>query len=259
MATPAAADFTLPPLPAAARRILVFVAMEHEAAPIAAALGLSRAGNARVGRVADAEVVLVTPGVDPGTQVDRIGPVHAAASLTRALVQARAPFDLVVNAGTAGGFEAQGQRVADLVVARDTMFHDARVAIGGFDRVARAHTRLSADETLLARLAATLDARAGLVSTGSSLDATAGELAHFAASGALAKEMELAALAVVCRVHAVPLVALKGVTDLVDHHEPAHEAFLRNLDRTATRVAAAAGPLLETLAGRAPAGSPRGA
>jgi len=247
MANAPAADFALAPLPAAVRRVLFFVAMEHEAAPIADALGLARAGDARVGRIAGAEIVLLTPGIDPATQVDRIGPVHASTALTRALVHAREPFDLVVNAGTAGGFESQGQRIADLVVARDTLFHDARVAIDGFDRVARAHTRLSADDSLLARLAAALDARAGLVSTGSSLDATADELAAFARSGALAKEMELAALAVACRVHAVPLVALKGITDLVDHHEPTHEAFLRNLERTAARVAAASGPFLESM------------
>ena len=255
MADAPAADFSLAPLPAVVRRVLFFVAMEHEAAPIADALGLARMGNARMGdartgRVAGAEVTLATPGVDAATKVDRIGPVHASAALARMLALAREPFDLVVNAGTAGGFEAQGQRIADLVVARDAMFHDARVAIDGFDRVARAHTRLSADEATLARMAATLGARAGLVSTGSSLDATPDELALFARSGALAKEMELAALAVVCRLHDTPLVALKGVTDLVDHHEPTHAAFLRNLERTAARVASASGPMLESMCGR---------
>lgn len=247
MANASAADFALPPLPTAARRVLFFVAMEHEAAPIASALGLARSGAARVGRVAGAEVTLVTPGADPASNIDHIGPVHASVALTRALAQAHDPFDLVVNAGTAGGFEAHGQRIADLVIARDTMFHDARVAIDGFDRVARAHTRLSADEATIARVAAALDARAGLVSTGSSLDATPDELALFARSGALAKEMELAALAVACRLHGLPLVALKGVTDLVDHHEPTHAAFLRNLERTCARIAAACGPLLETI------------
>ncbi|MEY3143283.1 MAG: hypothetical protein RLY21_1776 [Planctomycetota bacterium] len=256
MASAPAADFALPPLPAAPRRVLFFVAMEHEAAPIADALGLVRAGDARVGRVAGTEVTLMTPGVDPATKADRIGPVHASAALARMLAQARAPFDLVMNAGTAGGFEAQGQRIADLVVARDAMFHDARVAIDGFDRVARAHTRLSADDAALARTAAALDARAGLVSTGSSLDATTDELAAFARSGALAKEMELAALAVVCRLHHTPLVALKGITDLVGHHEPTHEAFLRNLERTAARVAAASGPFIESICTRASAVEP---
>jgi len=238
------ADFALPPLPPAPRRVLLFVAMEGEAAPIVDALRLARAGDASIGRVGNAEVTLVTPGVDPATQVDRIGPVHAAVALSRALLAAREPFDLVVNAGTAGGFEAQGQRIADLVVARDTMFHDARVALAGYGAVARAHTRLSAGDATLARMAAALDARVGLVSTGSSLDATADELALFARHGALAKEMELAALALACREHGLPLVALKGITDLVDHHEPTHEAFLRNLSRTSARVANAVGVLL---------------
>lgn len=241
------ADFELHPLRPALRHVLFFVAMEHEAAPIARALGLAQAGGARIGRVAGIDVTLLTPGEDPVAKVDRIGPVHAAAALARILAHAHAPFDVVVNAGTAGGFESQGQRIGDLVVARDTMFHDARVAIPGFDRVARAHTRLSADEETLARIAAATDARVGLVSTGSSLDATADELALFARSGALAKEMELAALAAVCRVHETRLVALKGVTDLVDHHEPTHEAFLRNLAHTTARLAAASGPFLEAI------------
>jgi len=247
MAQASEADFALPALASAPRRVLFFVAMESEAAPIADALGLAREGDARTGRVAGARVTLVTPGADPAAGADRIGPVHAATALTRALAAAREPFDLVVNAGTAGGFESQGQQIADIVVARDTMFHDARVAIDGFDRVARAHTRLSASDATLARVAASLDARTGLVSTGASLDATADELAHFARSGALAKDMELAALAVVCRLHGTPLVAIKGITDLVDHHEATQDAFLRNLARTAARVAAASGPLLESV------------
>ena len=57
----------------------------------------------------------------------------------------------------------------------------------------------------------------------------------------------LAALAVACREAQVPLAALKGVTDLVDHHEPTHEAFLRNLKTTSDRVAAAAGEFIAML------------
>ena len=60
--------------------------------------------------------------------------------------------------------------------------------------------------------------------------------------------MELAALAVVCREAGVPLAALKGVTDLVDHHEPTHEAFLRNLTRTTDRIAQSAAAFIGQLA-----------
>lgn len=244
--------YALPPLPARPSRVLAFIAMEAEAAPVARALGLGApvaagcGASTRGGTCMDMQVTLACPGRDPATGADRIGPVHAASALVRLL---RAPFDLVVNLGTAGGFESQGLAIADLVLARDTMFHDARVALPAYGEVARAHTRLSASETELAALAAATGARIGLASTGSSLDATADELAHFARTRTLAKDMELAALAVVCREEGVPLVAMKGVTDLVDHHEPAHEAFARNLARTTARLADAVPALLAALRG----------
>lgn len=240
---------TLPPLPARPKRVLLFVAMRGEAAPIARALG----ANGDTARIAagetpcesDAEIDIATPGIDPVLGVDRIGPVHAAAALARLLANGR--YDLVVNMGTAGGFESQGGRIADLVAVSETMFHDARVALPGFDALARAHTRLSPSEAALARTAARIDARIGMCSTGSSLDATADESALFARTGALAKDMELAALAIVCREQSVALAALKGVTDLVDHHEPTEAAFLRNFRATNERIAAAARPFIESL------------
>ncbi|MEY3022322.1 MAG: hypothetical protein RIS86_1520 [Planctomycetota bacterium] len=246
-------DFALPPLPARPGRVLVFVAMEAEAAPVVRALGLgprvdgSHGAALHEGVRADMRVTVASPGRDRSNGADRIGPVHAASALARLL---RDPFDLVVNVGTAGGFESQGLAIADLVVARETMFHDARVAIPAYDAIARARTRLSPDDDDLVALAAATGARVGLASTGSSLDATAAELAHFARTRTLAKDMELAALAVVCREEGVPLVALKGVTDLVDHHEPAHEAFLRNLARTTARLAEATPALLAALRDR---------
>jgi nucleoside phosphorylase len=127
------------------------------------------------------------------------------------------------------------------------MFHDARVALAGFDAVARAHTRLSPQDAELDALAEAISARVGLVSSGSSLDATADELAQFARLRTLAKDMELAALAAVCATEQVPLIALKGVTDLVDRHEPAHEAFVRNFNRTSARIAQAAPAFFEAL------------
>jgi len=233
--------FELPPIPPRARRVLLFIAMRSEAEPVARALGARAPVSFRV----NAEVELLVPGADPALGVDRLGPVHAASALARAIATGRP--DVVLNMGTAGGFESQGLAVADLVAARDTMFHDARVALDGFDRLVRAHTRLSPGDAALGRVAARLSARIGLASTGSSLDATADELALFARERTLAKDMELAALAVVCRESGVPLASLKGITDLVDHHEPAHEAFLRNLARTSERIASSAGPFIEEL------------
>ncbi len=239
----------LPPLPESPARVLLFVAMRDEAAPIARALGLDSLGRGAIGSSA---IELVVPGADPALGVDRIGPSFAAWALTRALARQRP--DLVVNIGTAGGFESRGLGIADLVLARDAMFHDARVEIPRFDALARAHARLSPSDAQLDALAAAVGARTGLVSSGASLDATDAEIALFTRSRTLAKDMELAALASVCHAEGLPLVALKGVTDLVDHAheggEPAHEAFARNLARTCDRLAGAALPLFRAIAGR---------
>lgn len=201
--------FELPAIPARPRSVLLFIAMRSEAEPVARALGVV-GGKAKAG---DALVELLVPGADPVLGVDRLGPVHAAAALARAFAASKP--DLVVNVGTCGGFQSQGLAIGDLVVARDTMFHDARVALPGFDALVRAHTRLSPSEAQLAAMAARLGARIGLASSGSSLDATADELALFAREGTLAKDMELASLAVVCREMGVPLAALKDRKSVV--------------------------------------------
>ena len=247
------ADFALAPLPTRTGRLLLFVAMQAEAEPVAAALALKSVGpdasgmSVWEGKRAATVVTLVTAGRDPLLGVDRIGPVSAAWTLTTALVAQRP--DLVVNIGSAGGFQSRGLAVMDLVVGSCSQFHDARVALPGFDRAARAHTRLSLDGRACSELASALGARHGPVTTGSSLDATPAELAWFQASTVMAKDMELAALASVCRAHATPLVALKGITDLVDHSEPTAEAFTRNLAATTARLAIAAPTMIDWLIG----------
>lgn len=252
------ADFALPPRPARPGRILLFVAMHAEAQPIADALALTNAGANASGMIGwdgargAIKVAMVAAGRDPLLGIDRIGPVSAAWTLATALA-AHTP-DLVVNIGTAGGFQSQGLAVMDLVVGSCSQFHDARVALPGFDRAARAHTRLSLDGRACSALASALGARHGPVSTGSSLDATPTEMAWFQSNGIMAKDMELAALASVCRVHATPLIALKGITDLVDHPEPTAEAFTNNLAATTARLAAAAPLLIDWISGITVAG-----
>jgi nucleoside phosphorylase len=249
---------TLVPLPPRVRDIMICVAMESEASPIACALGLGEPralrsmhpARVREGHVAGARIRLVTAGLDAATHVDRIGPIYAATTLLHALAiatDATRP-DLVINMGTAGGFSAQHIGIGDLVIARHTMVHDARVALPGFDALSRAHTRLSLSTDMLASLAARLDATIGDVSTGSSLDASVEELKQFAGAGTMAKDMELAALAMVARDEGVALASVKAITDLVDQPELASVSFLRNLKRACDRLGACAGPMIEVIA-----------
>ena len=247
-------DFTLPALTHAPRSMILFVAMEGEAAPIAKQLALGNPSAmihgqpmmVREGVVAGAQLRLITPGRDQHTHTDRVGLVYAATTLAAALTIARA--DLVVNAGTAGGFESGGVAIGDLVIARTVSVHDARVALPGFDVLARGHTRLSPSDPSLRAMAQELSAHIGAVSSGSSLDSTSDERELFTREHIRAKDMELAALAMVARDWGVALAALKGITDLVDRSEPIHTSFLRNLARASEHVASAIGPFIETLA-----------
>ena len=67
------------------------------------------------------------------------------------------------------------------------------------------------------------------MSSGNSLDCLPGELEFMRRERVCAKDMEATAIAQVCVQCGVPFVAVKAVTDLVDHPEPVQDAFLRNL------------------------------
>ncbi len=250
--------FELEPLPNQIRRVLVYIAMEAEAIGIADALGCGvptrfHANTSVVSRECTHEqmrVQLLTAGYDPVLGVDRIGPLPAALAVSHALDQDA--FDLIINAGTAGGFQSQGSSIGELILARDTQFHDCRVALPKFDLLARAHTRLSCTESQLESLAAQIHARVGRVSTSSSLDATREELALFSRENMLAKEMELGAIAMVARERRVPLVALKSITDFVDGHEPNHVAFTRNLAVASGKLATAMPRFLKWISDQQP-------
>ena len=103
--------------------------------------------------------------------------------------------------------------------------HDHRVPLPGFQ--AQAEARIPAEH--YPALERQLGIDSGPVSSGSSLDATPQELEFFEQEQVVAKDMEATAIASVTRDWGVPFLAIKTVTDLVDHPEPSHEQFLRNL------------------------------
>ena len=59
--------------------------------------------------------------------------------------------------------------------------------------------------------------------------------------------MEAATIAGLSRDLGIPFLAVKAVTDLVDHPEPEHEAFERNLARVSERLKEKLVVLLEHL------------
>lgn len=216
--------------------VLFVVAMEAEAAPVRAALGLDDAGTplhdafpARLWR--GDGVALATNGIDARHGVDAIATQPAVVTTLHA-IEAVAPT-LVVSAGTAGGFARRGGAIGTVYLAERCVFHDRRIAIDGFDRYGIGDYPVHD----LGAVADVLGFVRGTVSTGNALDAPDHDLASMDATAAVAKDMEAAAVAWTCEHTATPFTALKVITDLVDHHTETAEQFLANL-RTATATLA---------------------
>lgn len=235
---PAAVDLSRP-LPEGTR-VLLLVAMEAEARSLIADLGLHRDnafGDPRLpfvhyrGRVRGLDLLLSLSGKDQRFEVDSIGTEPAALS---AYVSANA-FEpaLCINAGTAGGFIKRGGAIGDVYLSDESFrFHDRRISIPGFD----AYGVGSFPTVDVRALAAKLNLKSGVVSTGSSLDLSDSDSHAMERFGAHAKEMEAAAIGWVMHTLRVPFFAIKSITDLVDGPNPSHEEFLQNLDAASKRL-----------------------
>jgi 5'-methylthioadenosine nucleosidase len=186
------------------------------------------------------DVVVAFPGAHPRFGVDAIGSVPAAL-LTHAVISRFSPARLI-NAGTAGGFQSRGGAIGDVYLgASPVVFHDRRIALPGFEAMGVGSFPVESD----AALAAKLGVKVGAVTTGDSLDATPEDLKRMNASGAHVKEMEAAAVAWVCERHKVPLVLIKAITDLVDHHEDTADQFTRNYALAVQQLSAVLGRAVE--------------
>ena len=114
-----------------------FAAMEAEAAPLIEHLGLTLQKDAipppapcvvYSGAQDGAQVHVVVNGKCSTHGVDNVGTVPAAVTAYLALQTFRP--DLIVSAGTAGGFGSQGARIGDIFVSTATINHDRRIPLG---------------------------------------------------------------------------------------------------------------------------------
>ena len=221
------------------RRIAVVMAMAAEAAPILASLQARSVTSPAplVTRWFDAErhgaeIRVEINGRDRRFGVDSIG-TEAAALTTYATITSYRP-DLVISAGTAGGWQRCGGEIGDVYVSDgQIVHHDRRIALEGFDAYG-----IGAYPVVNARaMAKSLGLKTGVVTTSNSLDENDDDRAMIEASGACVKDMEAAAVAYVCEQMGVPMMAVKAVTDLVDHHTSTAEQFTANLKLASGRLA----------------------
>lgn len=214
------------------------VAMQAEAQPLISHFNLQHAGRLAphthaelfTGTAHGRSIAIVTHGRDPDFHCDRLGTETATLVAHLALVACRP--SLLVSAGACGGFHAQGGAIGDLYMPTRFFFHDQRIAIPHFEQFGVGDcTVIDHPESRAA-----IGAKHGTCSTGSSLDATASEMALFARERVTCKDMEAAAIVRVARDHSTAFMALKVVTDLVDDHEPVERAFARNLSKALERL-----------------------
>lgn len=217
--------------PAVIRTILVVMAMRAEAAPVVEAFDANpvpvphgRPHEWHLARRAGAEVVVAVNGVEPRFGVDGIGPEPAVLNAAAAIDRFRP--DLVVSAGTAGGWQARGGAIGTVYLSYPHVVrHDRRIDIDGFRDYGVGRFPVAP----LRAVATAIGATPGVVTTGGSLDETDQDIAAMAELDARAKDMEAASVGWLCELLGVPFVAMKAITDLADAPHPTADQFLANL------------------------------
>lgn len=196
------------------------------------------------------KVTVVTNGKDnvygtPG--VDNVGTVPAALVTFLALQQLDATQpQLVINAGTCGGFKRKGAGIGDVYLTDAVAHHDRRIPIPDFESYGVGRL-----ETLVAdKLAADCNFKQGLCTTGNSLDYTDTDDKHMEINDACIKDMEAAAVAWSAHLYSKPYLGVKVVTDIVDGDRPTQEEFLENLSTAAKSLQEALPKVIEHVCGK---------
>lgn len=224
------------------RKILLLVAMNKEAQPIIQKMqmkeidsGLDEHLPAQAYETVTekGKIVLVVSGKCPAHGVDRIG-TQGLNLVAWEAIKTFSP-DILINAGTGGGFKRNGSQPGDVYISSESIkYHDRlffpdmfflKYGIGSYKCLEVPY------------LAKRLGLKQGVISSGGSMLASAQEEAQMEQNMASVKEMEAAGIAEVAQLKNVPFVALKIITDLVDTNECAQNQFTNNFDKLISHLA----------------------
>lgn len=213
-------------LPTEINKIGIIVAMENEAQATINHYGLkkilSKATIDIYGRE-DEKIFVSLNGKCPRLGVDNIG-TNAAVLNTYILCEEIKP-DIIINAGTAGGFIRKGSNIGDVYIGSErAVFHDRRIPLPNYDEYGLGNYLLFNTNTISDKL----KLKKGIISTGNSLDFTQRDLEILLENNASLKDMEAASIAWVCELLNKPFLALKAVTDLVDNEIDTSQEFQQN-------------------------------
>jgi 5'-methylthioadenosine nucleosidase len=233
--------------------------MEAEAAPFIEHMGLKKIDGFFPSQVPfhafqgmyneNHKVTVVTNGKDQvyNTGVDNCGTIPAALASFLALQKLDKEVDLLINAGTCGGFKRKGAAIGDVFITSGVANHDRRIPIPPFIPygIGKLETFVNVE-----KLASALDFKFGVCTTGNSLDWTEEDDKHMIANDASVKDMEAAAIAWSCELHGKPFVGVKVVTDIVDGDRATEEEFMENLHTASKSLQAALPKVLDYVCGK---------
>jgi len=230
-------------LAAAINNVVVSIAMEAEAAPLIEHLGLKKNDDVFPSQVpfeaysgticgsgaATKQITVITNGKDGvyETGVDNVGTVPAALATFLAL-QKLSDADILINAGTCGGFGRKGAEIGDVFLTTAVANHDRRIPIPVFTPYGIG-TLSSSSSSFTNKIAEQHNFKTGICTTGNSLDATPEDKKIMLDNDASVKDMEAAAIAWSCKLHDIPFLGVKVVTDIVDGDIPTQDEFISNL------------------------------
>lgn len=173
-------------------------------------------------------------GVDVVLLQSGIGKVAAAVGTT-VLLNEYQP-DLVINTGSAGGFDST-LNLGDVVISTEVRHHDADVTAFGYEmgQMAQQPAAFLADKKLIdvaEKALAQMEGKhavRGLICTGDAFVCTAERQTfirqHF--PSVIAVEMEASAIAQTCHQFKVPFVVVRAISDVADKESPmSFEEFL---------------------------------
>ena len=210
--------------------ILILCALSLEAEPIIDALSLRAEESllpdcfsTRAFIKPEIGIRLITLGHCEVNNVERIGGFSAALVSWESLRIYKPK--LLINAGTAGGFEYKGAHIGEVFLSKGHIYYHGRhlgaahysnYAVGKFPCF---------NSQAFANL---VDARLGVVSSSDSVLASPEDLKKMKTLETDAKDMEAAAIAEVCCLNDVPFIAAKVITDFVDSPFSTMEQFRQN-------------------------------
>ncbi|KAI3743262.1 hypothetical protein L1987_60968 [Smallanthus sonchifolius] len=192
----------------------------------------------------DLNINVIYPGKDRDLGINSVGTVPASL-VTYASIQALKP-DLLINAGTAGGFKVKGASIFDVFLVSDLAFHDRRIPIPGPDKYGVGRRQSFSTPNLVKEL----NLKVCNLSTGDSLDMSPQDETCIMANDATIVDMEGAAVAYVSNLMRVPAIFIKAVSNFVDGEKSIHEEFEQNLHATVVVLQKVVAQVVEFINGK---------